>query len=362
MTKSKALGLSGPHCAQMPLEPGVPPNDASALPHHAPVCCRDALEEVFVQCSPRDLLALRSTCRAASELLGKSERVWLAKLRESFGLHLRTIKVGQDRCMEGRGVLEAVGETPVLAGNCTVIDRGWCSLGAKLVKRANDAGHISLPPGLQSLAASQDGLYMRLARRVFEASRAQQLRFQGVYVGGGVDEVRSRGASDGIAHGGQTCCPRGQAVQERGSGPCRVGAHGGLPLTCREDGTALRLPRRALRPSTSHLILPCRPSACLPVCPQDAMHYFVDNLFRPDKAPYCSNCSRDADCVALLLVSRRTARTLGGRGTPCRATQAGAPLTGGGTRAPGARTANPRATPALRARCMPPVGGSAVCM
>lgn len=33
------------------------------------------------------------------------------------------------------------------------------------------------------------------------------------------------------------------------------------------------------------------------------MHYFVDNLFRPDKAPYCSNCSRDADCIALLLVS-----------------------------------------------------------
>jgi len=32
------------------------------------------------------------------------------------------------------------------------------------------------------------------------------------------------------------------------------------------------------------------------------MHYFVDNLFRPDKAPYCSNCSRDADCIALLLV------------------------------------------------------------
>ena len=34
------------------------------------------------------------------------------------------------------------------------------------------------------------------------------------------------------------------------------------------------------------------------------MHYFVDNMFRQDKAPYCSNCSRDADCIALLLVRR----------------------------------------------------------
>ncbi len=32
------------------------------------------------------------------------------------------------------------------------------------------------------------------------------------------------------------------------------------------------------------------------------MHYFVDNLFRADKSPYCTNCSKDADCIALLLV------------------------------------------------------------
>ena len=37
---------------------------------------------------------------------------------------------------------------------------------------------------------------MRLARRVYEASRVQQLRFQGAYVGGGVDEVRG-GLPDG---------------------------------------------------------------------------------------------------------------------------------------------------------------------
>lgn len=35
---------------------------------------------------------------------------------------------------------------------------------------------------------------MRLARQLFEARRTQQLRFQGVYVGGGVDEVRRRAA------------------------------------------------------------------------------------------------------------------------------------------------------------------------
>lgn len=56
-----------------------------------------------MRCSPRDLLALRGTCRAASELLGSSERVWLAKLRESFGLHLRALKVG---CSSGSGLLE----------------------------------------------------------------------------------------------------------------------------------------------------------------------------------------------------------------------------------------------------------------
>ena len=38
---------------------------------------------------------------------------------------------------------------------------------------------------------------MRLARRAYEASRSQQLRFQGVFVNGGIDEVRcgQRGAS-----------------------------------------------------------------------------------------------------------------------------------------------------------------------
>ena len=41
------------------------------------------------------------------------------------------------------------------------------------------------------------------------------------------------------------------------------------------------------------------------------MHYFVDNMFRQDKSPYCSNCSRDADCIALLLV--RTPRGPGVR-------------------------------------------------
>lgn len=79
-------------------------NAAPALPPApAPGPRRDALEEVFVQCSPRDLLALRSTCRAACELLGRSERVWLAKLRESFGLHLRTLKVGVQERARRRG-------------------------------------------------------------------------------------------------------------------------------------------------------------------------------------------------------------------------------------------------------------------
>ncbi len=39
--------------------------------------------------------------------------------------------------------------------------------------------------------AGSDGLFVRLARRVYEASATQQLRFQGVFVNGGVDEVRA---------------------------------------------------------------------------------------------------------------------------------------------------------------------------
>lgn len=50
---------------------------------------RDALEEVFLHCGPADLLAVRQTCASAADLLGRSEKVWLAKLRESFGLCLK---------------------------------------------------------------------------------------------------------------------------------------------------------------------------------------------------------------------------------------------------------------------------------
>jgi hypothetical protein len=50
---------------------------------------RDALEEVFLHCDPTDLLALRATCQSAVRLLDSSEKVWLAKLREKFGLHLK---------------------------------------------------------------------------------------------------------------------------------------------------------------------------------------------------------------------------------------------------------------------------------
>ncbi len=42
--------------------------------------------------------------------------------------------------------------------------------------------------------ASSDALFVRLARTVFEASRGQALRFQGVFVNGGVDEVGWQGS------------------------------------------------------------------------------------------------------------------------------------------------------------------------
>ena len=50
---------------------------------------RDALEEVFVHCSPADLLAAAQSCRTAADLLHRSERVWTAKLRESYGMGLK---------------------------------------------------------------------------------------------------------------------------------------------------------------------------------------------------------------------------------------------------------------------------------
>ena len=49
----------------------------------------DEWEEVFMHCRPQDLLSLRATCRAAADILERSERVWAAKMRESFGLSLK---------------------------------------------------------------------------------------------------------------------------------------------------------------------------------------------------------------------------------------------------------------------------------
>jgi hypothetical protein len=147
---------------------------------------RDALEEVFTHCSPADLLAAAQTCRTAADLLHRSERVWTAKLRESYGLGL---KVGAGCGGVGRCCLVHCADTDqrrqkqaAAAGGGGALDRATrtttCCLGC-----------CPCCPALQAQAGG-DGLFVRLARRVYEASRAQQLRFQGVYVGGGVDEVR----------------------------------------------------------------------------------------------------------------------------------------------------------------------------
>jgi hypothetical protein len=69
----------------------------------------DALEEVFVHCSPRDLLALRSTCGSTASLLDSSEKVWLAKLRECFGLNLR-VRVGCMLPWIGTCTLQSTGQ------------------------------------------------------------------------------------------------------------------------------------------------------------------------------------------------------------------------------------------------------------
>ena len=134
----------------------------------------------------------------------------------------------------------------------------------------------SLPPSLaQALAAGADGIFARLARQVYEASHASQLRFQGALVSGGVDE-----ASGDVGCRGGVWVGLGRAA----------GGHSGRRAWSGMGAWSGRL--KAIKPD--------------PV--QEAMHYWVDNLFRQDKAPYCSNCSRDADCLAVLLVRA------GGRG------------------------------------------------
>lgn len=161
----------------------------------------------------------------------------------------------------------------------------------------------SPPQRLQTLAPGGDGLFVRLARRVYEARRDSPLRFQGVFVGGGVDEVRA-GWSRGFA----------RMWRQAPWALRRL-----LPCFCFCFCFCWHAPRQLL---PACLVCPnVRPNGCptspvkqtnpLPV-PQDAMHYWVDNMFRPDKAPYCSNCSRDADCLALLLVGGAAA---GGPGT-----------------------------------------------
>lgn len=158
---------------------------------------RDALEEVFLHCAPPDLLAMRQTCGAAADLLGRSEKVWLAKLRESFGLSLKV------RGLPGR----------ICGCSEETIRRDL----EQQLKHAAPVRMLAQPPPIcpcrttpmqQAPAGGDDGLFVRLARRVYEASQGQALRFQGVYVGGGVDEVRWGGGGGPAlgAAGWGACC------------------------------------------------------------------------------------------------------------------------------------------------------------
>ena len=90
--------------------------------------------------------------------------------------------------------------------------------------------------------AGGDGLFVRLARRVYEASSNQQLRFQGVFVNGGVDEVRLLflnclcGAAAHTAAGacqGMLCCRSRGRVPVGGQGPTRSQFHSTPPLRTR---------------------------------------------------------------------------------------------------------------------------------
>jgi hypothetical protein len=50
---------------------------------------RDCLEEVCSQVSASDLLSLRQACNGFAKLLKQSEKVWVRKLEEDFGLALK---------------------------------------------------------------------------------------------------------------------------------------------------------------------------------------------------------------------------------------------------------------------------------
>jgi len=65
------LVLGTPSCPSCLLHPR-----SQTLPH-AGSSAPDRSEEVFTHCATRDLLALRQSCRAACELLGRSEKVRL---------------------------------------------------------------------------------------------------------------------------------------------------------------------------------------------------------------------------------------------------------------------------------------------
>ena len=174
---------------------------------------RDALEEVFLHCSPEDLLALRATCSAAADLLDSNEKVWLSKLRESFGLNLKVCAGVECMCEGARRIARLTGLAlgPGGAAGRTVERRAFLlnvspeRVGTRHSQELDTARPAFLAPRhhhqmrchplAQALAADSDALFVRLARRVFEASRAQQLRFQGVFVNGGVDEVGGADAS-----------------------------------------------------------------------------------------------------------------------------------------------------------------------
>ena len=50
---------------------------------------KDTLEEVAAHCSVGALLSLQQTCTSFWQLLSTSEKVWVRKLAEDFGMHLK---------------------------------------------------------------------------------------------------------------------------------------------------------------------------------------------------------------------------------------------------------------------------------
>ena len=126
-----------------------------------------------------------------AELLRRSEKAWVVRLRADYGLKLK-VGSAERRWWHGGGTCYAT------------------------LLRARFYTHPTLPSTARQVLPSFDDLFVRVARHVYEAVRSASLRFQAALVTGGVDEDAMRcepaPAPGGGQWGGQGRC---RGVEQR---------------------------------------------------------------------------------------------------------------------------------------------------